>query len=227
MRTFLLTLCTVATAFAFADAPKPSDIPEKYVKDIPLVYIKGYMKKFPAGNDYKVKGIHARGMLFELEDGSMWEVQPLGPQSRSFYEQKKPAVHFDFVEELVKKWKAGDTLTFFQRRTDVESIMVYNATRDQLIDATPFLPPTEVALTLSALDKEKTELQLSDGSKWEFKSFVAQYEWAVGDPILIAKPSPWAIPGAPYVLINMCACRCDSTVEHIHPNRQPVYPYRD
>lgn len=225
MRTLLLTLCTAFTAFACADAPKQPVNPEPYVKDLPLIYIQGFMKKYPLGNNYKVKKIHVRGMCFELEDGSLWEVQPLGPQSRSFFEQKQH-FKFDFVEDLVKKWEPGDQLTFFQRRADVEELMVYNATRDQLIDVTPFLPPVDPSLTLQSIDHEAKSVVLSDGSKWEFKTFDSEYQWEAGDPILIAKPSPWTNRNAPYVLINLCACRCDSTVEHIHPNRLATYPVK-
>lgn len=226
MRTLLLTFCMAMTAFAYGDAPKQATSPEPYIKDLPLIYLQGYMKKFPRGNNYQVKAAHVRGLCFELEDGSLFRVHPLGPQSRSFYNQKKRPVAY--VEDLVKEWQPGDTVTFFQRREDVKQLMVYNATRDQLIDVTPFAAPESAYLTLSSFDKDSGEVILSDGSKWESKKFAPNYEWEAGDPILIAKTSPWAPPrGAPYVLINMCACRCDSTVRHIHPNRQPVYPAKD
>ena len=225
MRTLLLTLCTAAAAFAYADAPKQMAKPEPYMKDMPLVYLQGYKKKFPAGNNYIVKKAHVRGLCFELEDGSLWRVHPLGPQSRSFFEQKKRSV--PYVEDLVKHWKQGDAVTFFQRREDVKQLMVYNATRDELIDVTPFAAPEVPGLTVASLDPNTGDIYLSDGSKWECKKYAPEYEWEVGDPIVIAKRSPWVIPGAPYVLINMCACRCDSTVRHIHPNRQAVYPARN
>jgi|GEM_PF-5424465 len=226
MRILLLTLCTAVTAFAFADAPKQPANPEPYIKELPLIYIQGFMKKNPIGNNYKLGKILLNGKCIELVDGSVWEIQPLGPQARSFYEQKKK-FKFSFVEDLVKDWQPGDGLTFFQRRDDVEELMVYNSTRDQLIDVTPFMQPTEPAATLSSIDPATGTILLSNGTKWEFKKFASIYEWEAGDPILVAKPSPWSKQTAPYILINTCACRCDATSRHIHPNRQPAYPAKD
>lgn len=221
MHVLLALLCTMFTTFAFAHSPKQLESP----KNISMILLKERMQKYPRGNDYKVKKIHARGMLFELEDGSMWQVQPLGPESRSFHEQKNGGIHFHFVEDLVKKWKKGDRVAFFQRQEDLEELMIYNATKDELIDATPFLSPHKSALKLVTLKKK--ELSLDDGSKWKFNAFSPKYEWEAGDQILIAKPSPWEQSSAPYLLINLCACRCDATVRHIHPNRQPVSLSKD
>lgn len=176
---------------------------------------------------YILGQVRLRGMIVELLDGTMWEVQPLGPETTSFYALRDPSLKFDFVEDVVRKWKPGERLIFHkvankqQSEEDREQVMVYNIDRDQLFDIAAFLPPEEPSLTILGIDEEQNNIILSDGSTWNFDKLCTCQAWRKGNPILIAKNTPWR-SNHTHLLINLSICDCDSTVEHIHPNRLGV-----
>lgn len=224
MKRLIVMSLLLCTAFAWGDAPKEKEPVRKIAFSRMHAAIQGAADTFEIAQLFHTTQVH--GMCIQLDDGSFWEVEEMGPESLYFYQQRKPVMEFDFVEDITKTWSPGDKLYFIQRAPKKEEFLVYNATRKHLFDATPMHPPVEPSLTLSALDLEKGQIKLSDGSEWTFKGkFAPEYEWKVGDPILIAFENPWlkTAANAPYVLVNMCACRCDATVKHIHPNRQPAW----
>ncbi len=166
---------------------------------------------------YAFKKAHLRGTFFELEDGSLWELCEVGPETKSFYATRQPKVEFDFVEEIVDQWQQGDEL-IFHKVADRDSLLIYNVTRDQLFDVEPFLPSLEPKLSIANIDKGAKQIVLSDNSIWQIECFCECKNWKVGDPMAVAKDTPWRSTNT-HILINLCTCECDSTVEHIHPQR--------
>lgn len=188
---------------------------------------------------YQIGKIHCRGMIIELVDGTQWKVEPIGQESSSFYKQRKPPLAFDFVENAVQDWLPGERLIFHKVTNkyttqlldkmnlieDHEHILVYNLDRDQLFDVSSFLPPLDPLLTLSFIDRGQKLITLSDGSTWRFDhSIDCPLSWDKGDPIMVAKNTPWRKKHT-HLLLNIGVCKCDSTVEHIHPNRIGVVKY--
>src|SRR5262245_52347601 len=88
---------------------------------------------------YHLKKSHLRGTFIELEDGSLWQLCEVSPETKSFYATREPKLEFDFVEEIVDQWNQHDEL-IFHKVANRDSLLVYNVTRDQLFDVEPFLP---------------------------------------------------------------------------------------
>lgn len=172
---------------------------------------------------YSVGQVRSRGMILELPDGSQWLVEPLGKEATSFWAQKSPELPFDFIENQVKKWRPGEKIIFHKVCNNVSEddeklkLLVYNVDRDQLFDVKTFLPPVEPSLTLVNVDPNQKTLELSDGSIWQFAKMCTCQEWQKGDPIIVAKNTPWRSKNT-HILANLSICECDSTVEHIHAN---------
>ena len=166
---------------------------------------------------YELKKAHLRGTYFETEDGILWELCEVGPETKSFYATREPKVEFDFVEEVVEKWEQGDVL-IFHKVADRDSFLVYNVTRDHLFDVEPYLPSLDSKLSVANIDIDAKKIVLSDNSIWIAEDFCGCKNWKVGDPIAVAKDTPWRSKNT-HILVNLCTCECDATVEHIHPNR--------
>jgi hypothetical protein len=161
-------------------------------------------------------------MIIELQDGSLWQVEEMTPESKSFFAQRNPEVDFKFVEELVENWQPDDNL-IFHKLVERESLLIYNMDRDMLIDAVPLLPPLEPMLKIEMIDWGSRQIILNDHSIWSFTRLCKCKNWKKDDPILVAKNTPWG-SGISYVLINLSPCICDSKVEHIHPSRLEAMP---
>ena len=142
---------------------------------------------------YAFKKSHLRGTFFELEDGSLWELCEVGPETKSFYATRQPKVEFDFVEEIVDHWQQGDEL-IFHKVADRDSLLVYNVTRDQLFDVEPFLPSLEPKLSIANIDKGAKQIVLSDNSigKLNASANAKIGKWAI--PWLWRKTLPGAAP---------------------------------
>jgi hypothetical protein len=168
----------------------------------------------------QLKTVHVRGMVIELEDGSLWEIEELGPETKSFYAPQGESLPFDFAEEWVVQWQPGEKL-IFHKMSDREPLLIYNIDKNHLFDFSPFLPPIEPSLYVVKFDEINKVVVLSDHSVWGFNNFSGSQEWSFGDPIVVAKNSVLDSTSS-YVLLNLCACFCDATVEHIHPNRLDV-----
>ncbi len=124
---------------------------------------------------------------------------------------------YQFATEFIQEWKPGETL-IFHCYTAKEPLLVYNVERNQLMDFKPLLPALQPTLTVSSLHLEDNSVTLSDGSIWlAYPTDKDNPAWKIGDPVLVAKA--YAGESDTHVLINMSPCVCESTVEHIHPNR--------
>ncbi len=157
-------------------------------------------------------------MMIELEDGTFWLLKEASDETKNYNLLVYEGPPYQFATEFVKESKSGETL-IFHCYTAQEALLVYNVERNQLIDFEPLLPAIKPTLTVSSLYLEEDSVTLSDGSTWlAYSSDKNAPEWNVGDPILIAKAYP-DVKGYTDVLINMLPCVCESTVEHIHPNR--------
>lgn len=174
---------------------------------------------------YEIRNTPLEGRFIELEDGSYWQIEPLGYESSSFYRNYKDVLEIGFIEELVDLWQPGEML-IFHKITDKEingrdRFLVYNLDRDLLVDVTPLAPPKYYCLTLSEIDTENKLIFLSDSSVWLYNNWDKAGTWYPGDPILVAKDTPW-ISEHTHVLVNMEFCNCSGTVGHIHRNRISV-----
>ena len=168
--------------------------------------------------NHQLHAVHVRGMVIELEDGTLWIQKDASEETKNYnllVYGKRP---YQFATEFIQEWKPGDTL-IFHCYTDKEALLVYNVERSQLLDFKPLLPALQRTLAVSSLHLEDNSVTLSDGSTWlAYSVDKDKPEWEVGDPVLVAK----AYSGQEdytHVLINMHPCVCESTVEHIHPNR--------
>lgn len=173
---------------------------------------------------YEISEVRERGMIIELSDGSVWCVAEMSPETTEFYDQLDSDFSFRFVENVVSSWSSGDVIVMY-RFSDSEPLIMFNADREQLFDVTPFLPPIESPLAIKSINAEFNSVTLTDGSVWHYDRFAADQDWEAGDSIVVARNAPW-IADYTHVLINVCACRCDATVEHIHPNRLSVIPIK-
>lgn len=174
---------------------------------------------------YSLEKVHFKGHFLELEDGSVWQIEELSSESKSFYANQTEPVEVKFVEELVEEWQPGEQL-IFHKIFDREYLLAYNVNRNLLINVTPLLPPSkESALRIANIDQKLHLLTLSDGSVWEFYHLCPCRKWQAGNPIIVAKntPLPWGLfSDDTHLLINLHPCECDATVQHIHPNRLGV-----
>jgi hypothetical protein len=167
---------------------------------------------------YTVKAIHLGGYYLELEDGSLWRVEELSPEAKSFYTNSHPSKEGIFVENIVASWEPGEQL-IFHKVIDRETILIYNIDRDQLFDFVPLSPPKYDSITLTWIDLWDKVVGLSDGSMW---NLCQCKNWKEGDPILVAKDTPWTGTNT-HILINLKYCDCYATSGHIHPNRVGVH----
>lgn len=176
---------------------------------------------------YVLKKVPLDGRFIELEDGSFWQIEQLGPESTSFYRNYKDVLEIGFIEELVDLWQPGEML-IFHKITDREinhrdGFLVYNIDRDLLVDVTSLSSPIYHCLTVSEIDTENNLILLSDSSVWQYSqgdNCVVE-AWYAGDPILMAKDTPWR-SNHTHVLVNMDYCDCSTTMGHIHRNRVSV-----
>ncbi len=175
---------------------------------------------------YELQYVPLAGRFIELEDGSVWKIEPLGPESTSFYKEYKDVLEVGFIEELVDLWQPGERL-IFHKITDREihesdEFLVYNLDRDLLVDVTILSPPIYYCLTLSEVDEDNQLIVLSDSSIWHYDNWdKASDHWFCGDPILVAKDNPWRSDHT-HVLVNLQYCNCSTTLGHIHRNRVSV-----
>lgn len=169
---------------------------------------------------YDLKQLHARGMILELYDGSLWQVEEISAETISFYAQRKEHLDFEFIEDLVAEWQVNERL-IFHKVSDRESLLVYNIDRDMLINVTPLLPPTDPFLVIEEVDRTNKKIRLSDQSIWDFIHLCACKKWSAGNPVIMVKNTPWRADHT-HMIINLTPCICDSKVEHIHPNRLGV-----
>lgn len=172
---------------------------------------------------YSLQATHLRGRFIELNDGSIWQVEEQGRETKAFYESREEPIEISFMENLVNAWQPGEKL-IFHKVFNGENLLVYNLDRDLLIDVAPFLPPySENSLIIAAIDFNQHLLTLSDGSVWEFNHLCRCKKWKVGNPILVVKNTAWNFwPEKTHVLVNLIPCECEATVEHIHPNHLEV-----
>lgn len=170
---------------------------------------------------YSIKSIHLGGYFVELEDGSVWRVEELGPETKSFYKATAFPIEEQYVENLVANWQPGERL-IFHKVIDRETILIYNIDRDQLFDFVPFSPPKYETINVASIDLWNKTLSLTNGTSWKFTSLCSCKKWKVGDPVLIAKDTPWSKINT-HILINLKYCECEATSGHIHPNRVGVH----
>lgn len=170
---------------------------------------------------YTVKSIQLGGYYIELEDGSVWRVEELGPEAASFYRLYQNT-KIDFVENIVADWQPGERL-IFHKVIDRESLLIYNLDRDQLFDVTPLSPPKENYLKLESIDFSVGIIKLSDGSSWKGKICSCK-GWKSGNPILVVKNTPWDQYNT-HMLVNLKYCECTATSGHIHPDRCGVLKF--
>jgi hypothetical protein len=174
---------------------------------------------------YELKHTHLNGRYIELMDGSIWEIEPLGPESSSFYRHYKDVYEIGYIEELVDLWQPGELL-IFHKITDKyidhkDGFLVYNVNRDLLVDVTVLSPPIYYSLSISEIDTVNKLILLSDSSVWQYNDWDKAGIWYPGDAIVVAKDTPW-ISHHTHVLVNLEYCDCDATVGHIHRNRISV-----
>jgi|688.fasta_scaffold16465_2 hypothetical protein len=170
---------------------------------------------------YSIKKIHGRGKIIELYDGSQWKVEPLGPESESYYLQRPELAGFEFVEDLTKKWKPDEQL-IFHKISNRESLLIYHLERQLLLDVTPFLSPISPHLTVTDIDLEKKLIVLSDQSVWTSPFlYPGTLDWEIADPVLIAKNTPWRGSNT-HILVNLSLSQANITVEQIPINRLGV-----
>ncbi len=159
----------------------------------------------------------------ELSDGSLWKIAEAGPETLGFSREE-----IDFcANQIIGTWKPGDTIVVHKVTDrmvddDDETILFYNETQQQLFDFVPFLPPLRPQLKVVNVDFDNKVISLSDNSVWKFKKYCSCEDWEVGDPILVAKDTPWENVWSTtntHMIINLASCECDSTVEHIHTKR--------
>lgn len=155
----------------------------------------------------------SRGVL-ELTDGSLWQVAPMADETQSFYYQFYALESTMNPLQLFALWDEGDTL-IFHKLVDRPTLIAYNVTKDRVLDVLPVSSPTTPALTIVSINNTndisysysydhknnrldqyqsnnwKTVIALSDGSVFEGNPSKPLVAWVVGDPIHIAKDSPW------------------------------------
>jgi hypothetical protein len=169
---------------------------------------------------YKLKSPLLRGHFIELDDGSIWQIEEQSPDTKAFYTSHPQITRYN--EDIVTLWQAGERL-IFHKVVDRESLLIYNLDRDLLFDVAPFLPPSseDTYLAIAEMDFIKRLLTLTDGTVWNFDALCKCNNWKTGDPIVVAKNTPWRADHT-HILINLYPCECGSTVAHIHPNRLGV-----
>jgi hypothetical protein len=174
---------------------------------------------------YQLNQTHLNGRYIELMDGSIWEIEPLGPESTSFYRHYKNVYEVGYIEELVDLWQPGELLIFHKIADKYidhkDGFLVYNVDRDLLVDVTVLSPPIYCSLTVSEIDTVNQLILLSDSSVWQYNNWDKAGIWYPGDSILVAKDTPWRSDHT-HVLINMEYCDCEATMGHIHRNRISV-----
>ena len=83
----------------------------------------------------------------ELEDGSIWQIANMTDESKSFYEQKGVAIQ---ALDAFLFWQVQDVL-IFHKLTNRSSMLVYNASRDQLLDVIPISGPKYPQLQIASI----------------------------------------------------------------------------
>lgn len=172
---------------------------------------------------YTLNSTHLGGYFIELEDGSVWSVEEMESEAKSFYKDKGISIDHVFVEDLVLSWEPGEHL-IFHKLVDRETLLVYNIERDQLLDFAPVSPPKYSSLIITSIDLNAHLIILSDGSQWTATLCPCQ-QWKINDPILVAKDhsflgqSLFKDRANTHILVNLKYCECEATKGHIHPNR--------
>ena len=169
---------------------------------------------------YSLKKGCAKGKIIELNDGSLWQVEPQGAESSSFYSQLFRPLKFESVDEITRHWKRGELL-IFHKITNTSSYLVYNIDRELVVDVTPYSPPTQAAYAIASIDYEQKTIALSDRSVWIFDLLFPSDNWEIGDPILIAKDTPWRGNNT-HILVNLSPFLNQAGVEYIPTNRLGV-----
>ena len=156
---------------------------------------------------------HDNGSL-QLADGSSWQVVPMNEEAKSFYEMKQPITTALFPGTIFDLWQTGDIL-IFHKVVNRSSLLAYNATKDLLLDIQPIAAPTNSDLKIASITNTndikysysynkktnsleqyqdnnwRTVIVLTDGSVWEGNPGKALLSWIAGDPIHVAKDTPW------------------------------------
>lgn len=215
MRRLILSLFLITNSAAWATGT-PDNQPQVVIPVTPLTDLADF------DYSYTINQMHLRGMFIELTDGTLWEVAEMGPESKIFFANREVPLEFDYVEDLTVNWQPGESL-IFHKLSYSDAVLVYNVDRDQLFNVTPFLPPLQASTAIAFLDPINQIIGLNDNSLWQYSQMTPSQEWFQDQPVVVAKSSPWNGLNT-HVLINLCTCFCDSTVEHIHPNQIGVNP---
>lgn len=164
---------------------------------------------------YDIKRADHEQDMLELQDGSLWHVEPMYDETISFYKQKYPQENTLHMPSLFTEWQEGDIVIFHQV-VNRPTLIAYNVTRDRLLDMMPVRAPLEPMLTIASINNtsdvsyrynysEKTGhidrrkvvkkyafIVLSDGSRWEGRPKKALRNWVEGDPVHIVKNTPYS-----------------------------------
>ena len=144
------------------------------------------------GYSYTVQTIDHDRMTLTLEDGFLWHVQPMSATVTNFYNGQT-----DSPQNILALWQPQDVLFF--HRVLGKDLIVYNATRDLLLDVTPIKNPTAQQSVLVNTEKKKYYDQIkqltcwdvliivSDGSIWNSTLFHSPVIgiWGLNDPIRV------------------------------------------
>lgn len=176
---------------------------------------------------YSIYSIDHMTGTFELADGSIWHVEPMLSETKSFYKHKGMKLRDPLHAKLFGSWQPEDVL-IFHKVSNQNSVLVYNVNRDQLLDVWVVSGPKYQTLQISSaqntsvvtdrykwdetaqryINDPKTDwytvIVLNDGSVWQAKVSGPVLSWQPGDPIHVLKDTPYWSNNT-HILVNMKA----------------------
>jgi len=151
----------------------------------PLIYYSPYCHQLTA--------FECTGSEIELEDGSVWEVNPTDSHKIFLFSSKDPLVIYP-VKNIFSSYnyKVKNLSNKESESSEFIEINIKKASIDTLN-----------SLKIASLDLENSEVMLSDESVWKINQWDTNHrDWFVGDFVLVGLNDPGIFSSEKFILIN-------------------------